>query len=611
MKIIGCICLLILFYSFTSGTGSKNEPQKAAAAYYDKCLDTLSFVMLKFQSASRRTKNRDSLIKHFFQSRNAYKKAEFFIDIFDPFIARKLNGPDLLKIDSDAPTDSMKPHGLQTIEAILYASDIDAGRLNAEIGLFIQNINQLRNDPDRIYYFRDDKIWEAMRLGVFRIISLGITGFDAPLSFHSLPETRAVLSCMFRTIQLYKKNITAAEYNEARRLFDLADSYLDQHNNFNTFDRLSFIRNHINRISAWITTCSKKLGYINYNQLTPLNPDAPHLFASGIMNVSFFSPNELYQLTPQRIALGKRLFYDTRMSGNGSRSCASCHQPQKAFTDGLQKPKDLSGNKLLLRNTPTLWNAVFQKNQFYDSRAMTLEIQLSTVVHDPDEMNGSLADQVPKLLADKEYYALFREAYPESNECINEYTIANAISSFMRSLVSLNSRFDRYMRRQTDSLTANEKNGFNLFMGKAKCGTCHYAPVFNGLIPPQYQETESETLAVPADEKPTSTLDEDPGRFAFTKLPFHKHSFKTSTVRNAALTAPYMHNGVFKTLEAVIDFYNDGGGAGRGIILETQTLPTDKLNLTKKEKKDIIAFLHTLTDTTSTSFSTTHPQIPH
>ena len=213
-------------------------------------------------------------------------------------------------------------------------------------------------------------------------------------------------------------------------------------------------------------------------------------------------------------------------------------------------------------------------------------------------MAGSLHNSIAKLAADKEYNAAFTKAYPEATERITEYSIANAISSYVRSLTSFNSRFDRYMRHETDSFTQSEKNGYVLFMGKAKCGTCHYAPVFNGLTPPLYQETESEILAVPATNDSRSTIDNDPGKESYTKVTLHRYAFKTPTIRNISLTAPYMHNGVFKTLDEVLQFYNDGGGAGRGIELATQTLPTDKLRLSKKEMKDIIAFLQTLTDTT-------------
>ena len=254
----------------------------------------------------------------------------------------------------------------------------------------------------------------------------------------------------------------------------------------------------------------------------------------------------------------------------------------------------------LARNTPTLWNSALQTRQFFDSRTTTLEDQLSAVVHNPQEMRGSLQESIPTLQQDSLYRDLFKKAYPEHKEPIIQYNIANAIASYLRTLIALNSRFDQYMRGDTTKLNANEKAGFNLFMGKAKCGTCHYMPLFNGLVPTEFVETESEVLGVPkTDDKKKPVLDNDKGKFDFTTATVHQFAFKTPTLRNIALTAPYMHNGVFKTLEAVLEFYNNGGGAGLHIAPPTQTLPGDKLKLTEKEIKNIIVFMHALTDTTA------------
>ena len=146
-------------------------------------------------------------------------------------------------------------------------------------------------------------------------------------------------------------------------------------------------------------------------------------------------------------------------------------------------------------------------------------------------------------------------------------------------------------------LTISEKNGFNLFTGKAKCATCHFIPLFNGLVPPEFTETETEVLGVPATKsKKNATLDTDPGKYNITHSVIHKNAFKTSTLRNIELTGPYMHNGVFNSLDEVMEFYNEGGGAGLKISPDNQTLPKNKLHLTKKEMADIIAFLKSLTD---------------
>ncbi len=222
---------------------------------------------------------------------------------------------------------------------------------------------------------------------------------------------------------------------------------------------------------------------------------------------------------------------------------------------------------------------------------------MKEVVHNNEEMEGSLAVAASELKKSAAYRQLFEEAYAEEKEPVNAYNIANAISSYIRTLVALDSRFDRYMRGDRSILTASEKNGFNLFTGKAKCATCHFVPLFNGLVPPEFTETETEVLGVPATkEKKPAVLDADPGKFELTESVIHKFAFKTPGIRNIAQTSPYMHNGVFNTLEEVMAFYNEGGGAGLDIAPENQTLPQDKLNLSKKEIADIIAFMNSLTD---------------
>jgi cytochrome c peroxidase len=154
------------------------------------------------------------------------------------------------------------------------------------------------------------------------------------------------------------------------------------------------------------------------------------------------------------------------------------------------------------------------------------------------------------------------------------------------------------MRGQRSAMKPNEIKGFNLFMGKALCATCHFIPLFNGSRPPLFYYQESEVIGVPSTPgKIDAKIDSDPGRYSIINRNFLKHSFKTPTLRNIALTAPYMHNGVFDSLEQVIEFYNNGGGKGLHIDLDNQTLPFEKLNLDAAEQRSIISFLKTLTDT--------------
>lgn len=181
---------------------------------------------------------------------------------------------------------------------------------------------------------------------------------------------------------------------------------------------------------------------------------------------------------------------------------------------------------------------------------------------------------------------------------VSEEQVRIAIAGYIRSLVRFDARFDRYVRGDATALDLAERRGFNTFMGKGKCGTCHFVPLFGGTVPPTYLKTELEVLGVPTrPDTVNATVDLDPGAYRITRIPLHQHAFKTPSLRNVAVTGPYMHNGAYRTLEQVVDFYARGGGAGIGVDLPNQTLPPDPLRLTAREKPDLVAFMRSLTDT--------------
>jgi len=326
-----------------------------------------------------------------------------------------------------------------------------------------------------------------------------------------------------------------------------------------------------------------------------LRYNAGHMFAPGAMHPA--EPMNGSILQTKQAELGKRLFFDTRLSGNGSKSCASCHNPANYFTDGLPKSIGFNPHTNVRRNAPSLFYASAQKNQFWDGRATTLEEQIEAVMRDSSEMNAVPAQRMRLLLSDKSYKRLFKRAFENKKEKRGERQIYSALAAFIKTLNPYNSDFDRYIAGDQQALTASQVNGFNLFMGKAQCGTCHFAPLFNGLIPPFYALTEFEVIGTTATddfEKPKK--DQDRGRMDVRNTPYYEAAFKTPTVRNAAVTGPSMHNGAFTSLEKVIDFYDKGGGAGLGLELPRQTLSPLPLHLAEDEKKDIIAFLNALTD---------------
>ena len=313
------------------------------------------------------------------------------------------------------------------------------------------------------------------------------------------------------------------------------------------------------------------------------------------LNPDFYTPYAAAASNTNKIKLGKYLFYDVRLSKSNTISCASCHKPEIFFTDGLKKASNFAHGGTLARNTPTLYYAALQASQFYDQRTSTLEEQINDVMENSEEFNLADAALISKISSINEYKQLSKLAF--ESDTLDNFKIRNAIGSYVRSLQPFSSSFDDYIKGKDDALNAEEITGFNLFMGKAKCGTCHFAPVFNGTIPPWFPKSESEIIGIP--EKAVwqnAKIDPDPGRYAINQLEELKYAFKTPTVRNTAKTAPYMHNGVYNTLDEVVNFYHKGGGLGIGIDLPFQSLPFDSLQLNNNEKKSIVAFMNALTD---------------
>jgi cytochrome c peroxidase len=536
----------------------------------------------------------------FLQARLAFKRFEWAAEYFEPAASRTVNGPPVKEVELSGVV--IEPGGLQVIEGLLYPAydTVNKSELLRQLSLLERGCVKYKTHFENIDIL-DWQVFDAVKLEVFRIETLGITGFDNLLSLKSMTECAASLGSVRDVLGHYDEGV--------RGKFDTAVAFLGSAADFNSFDRAAFITAYGNPITTAITASEErlKIAVTRYNRL--LNQDAKTLFDTAAFNVNAYAPDESSFISPAKIALGQRLFADPGLSGDGTRSCQSCHQPGKAFTDGLVKNTDLGSKQLLARNTPTLLNAALQPSQFYDLRVRTLEDQSLTVVQNTVEMHGSMKLSVQRLWQDTGYRRLFAAAFPRKDRAgIDTLEVMNALGSFVRSLVFLNSRFDAYMRGDKAAMSEEEVKGFNLFMGKAKCGTCHYMPLFNGNFPPRFVKTEAEVIGVPGAGRGVGgagvgssaghgagvVIDADMGRFAIVANESFRHAFKTPTVRNAAVTAPYMHNGVFGTLEEVVDFYDKGGGVGLGMKMPNQTLPFDKLELSEKEKKELVAFMKSL-----------------
>ncbi len=558
-------------------------------AYYFTTLDSTIYYLNQMDTANSLQKNQSL----FLEVRKWYKYNEPMLMAYDYENYLTINGPNLLKVEIDDYTDIKKiePKSLQVVEEIIFDESPDLQKLHSTLQFLKVRLPFIKKNHI-IYRQRDKHQLKLIRDAIVNIAAKGITGFDSPMLANSLKEAAYNYQSISQIITIYKDGFNDKSiYEEWMSNLKETITILEK-GDFDSFDRYGFIKNHTNNQLALVNKTADDWG-VELNKSRELNPNAENLFSKDFLNLEMYAYQKNASGSKEQIKLVKVLFNDASLSQNKNMSCASCHLANKAFTDGNPKALGIDG-KELQRNTPTLTYAAFQKSFFYDGRSDGLENQIVSVVNAPDEFHMDLKEVENVVKADSAYRKLFNAAYAGE---ISDQNIRNAIANYVRDLASFNSKFDRNMQNIEQSLTVSEIQGFNLFMGKAGCGTCHFAPTFNGTVPPKYNETEFENLGVPANASFTNPeLDDDPGLFYPYEVEEKRHFFKTSTVRNIALTPPYMHNGVYESLEEVLQFYNVGGGAGMGLDVRYQTLPPDSLNLTDNEIEAIIAFMKTLTD---------------
>jgi cytochrome c peroxidase len=296
--------------------------------------------------------------------------------------------------------------------------------------------------------------------------------------------------------------------------------------------------------------------------------------------------------TPEKIELGKKLFFDRRLSGDGTMSCVTCHDPDKAFTDGLELSLSYPTTRNW-RNSPTLVNVAYQKYLFSDGRALSLEDQALFPMMSAFEMNRNLDFVEEVIRSVPAYVDAFQKVF--GGEVTRE-RMAMAIAAFERTILSVNSPLDKYLKGDRNAISDDAKKGLELFMGKAKCAECHFGvnlsdDRFHALNVPENPDQQSDPriaatrrfVAKVYHYEDYRNLAEDPGRYLITKDKKDWKAFRTPTLREIAKTAPYMHNGIFATLDEVIEFFDKGGGKGNKVL--------QPLGLNNKEKAYLRTFL--------------------
>lgn len=313
--------------------------------------------------------------------------------------------------------------------------------------------------------------------------------------------------------------------------------------------------------------------------------------------------------TPEKIELGKKLFFDRRLSGDGTTSCATCHVPEQGYADGQDISQSYPTTRNW-RNAQTLYNVGMYKNLFHDGRVKTLEDQALFPMMSAFEMNQNLDFLEEEIRVVPEYVVAFEKVF--KGEPTRE-RIAMAIAAFERTIVSLNAPYDRYLKGEDTALSPDARKGFEIFRGKGKCIECHYGS--NLSDDKFYALNVPENPALADDTRVTATmrfvakvyhypayrdLKEDPGRYLITKKKQDWKAFRTPTVREVSRTGPYMHNGIFSSIDEVIDFFDAGGGKGNRWLTP--------LGLSTDEKQHLKAFL--MEALTGEELKITHPDVP-
>jgi cytochrome c peroxidase len=579
---------------------------EGAVDYFRKAAGEFAVSCTQLRKAVEGPEDLGALRLRLADARLRYKRIESFLEYFFRSSATIYNRPPKFEAE-DGGMEYQEAVGLQLMEALLYAPAPDRHALLEQAKAVESSAVDL---PALLYELKADdrQLLESLRIELIRVIALDITGYEAPLLKSGIVESRAAMEAIEMQLRPYLDGGKRAD--SVGRYLGICLDLLK--GDFDGFDRVRFLREAALPLQRQLGLFIREKG-LQLNTTKTLNYAAEDIFSPDAFLVRKF-PGGTAEAggaadSAELAARGRRLFFDSSLSGNGRKSCASCHNPSRAFTDGLPVSIGLDGHERLDRNAPTLLYSAYQFSQFWDGRVKSLEEQIRTVLHNPREMGATT---------------------------VREGDVA-AIAAYVRSLHPMNSLFDRYIRSgpgdegglrgrgalsdgslSAGALSAGARRGANLFMGKAQCATCHFIPFFNGLIPPDYAVSEFEVLGTTEGDDfghPRLSglgdglrlsgrgdglrLSRDSGRYGAYPLPFFRGAFKTPTVRDAALTAPYMHDGGFRSLETVLQFYNAGGGAGMGLSVPDQTLSSDSLRLSTGEMNDIILFIRTLTDSLS------------
>lgn len=605
------ICIILLF-------ASSKFTKSAYSELYTSSLQNFENEVLQLQEEITHAEStKEAVLVQLHSCRKQLKAVDFWLRYADPILHKKINGPLPVEWETEVFEKWERPYKRTsagfTLSELYLEEEYTTDSLSSLINECLVAVQQFQNDslidrlnaPENFYY--------SNRLFLLNLATIYTTGFECPNTNQIIPELRHMLQA---TSSIYDAfNLSFEEYSTGEDYLELyhrtTEYVYTQPTNFQAFDHFRFIRDYVNPLFQLNQQLIAKydLKSSNVNDYS-LNNKATSIFDKSLYHAQEYrglfkglkNASDIRRLEK----LGETLFHDPILSINNKRSCSSCHKRENCFTENKATSTQLDNSLTLDRNTPSLINSLKNHLLMLDGRHIDPVSQANEVTQNPQEMGSSESELFKKVLSVK-YYK--KELKHLSSKVIDNQLSAkhiySALIAYYGSFDNNKSPFDNAMNKEA-SLSNDEIAGFNLFMSKGECGTCHFAPIFNGVKPP-YVSSEFEVLGTPADTNYTK-LSNDLGRGKILDVVEMQRAFRTPTLRNSSCTAPYMHNGVFKTLEEVLDFYNNGGGSGRKLQVTNQTLNNEKLNLTDTEIKQIIAFIKSLDE--AITVSTTPIELP-
>jgi len=603
------LLVLILLSAFAFRKDSSNETY--VRNYSERLIrfqKNCQLLTRSISSGQLDEKQKQALTEKIHTLRNEVKGMDFWLRYLEPLAYKKINGPLPVEWETEVFEKFEKPYrregaGLTLTEIYLGDNLVNGDSIKYLISAAEMAAHHYVKDSLQQILLSPDHFFFCNRLFLLNLSAIYTTGFECPDPERIIPELRLMLNEVNIIYANFESSFPEIKLGaDYHTIYENARQFVNnQPENATEFDHFTFIRDFINPLFQLNQEIIRKhelksISPIDYS----LNPKSTSIFNKDL----YFAQNTrgIYsrirdpKIQEQIYRLGEKLFYDPLLSGNNQRSCASCHKAENYFADtSVSSNLQFDGISQLQRNTPSLMTAPYQHLLMHDGKHTTLQEQSNAVISNSLEMHCQEKDLIKKLLTCEDYKKTFAELlkHTPQEEAVNIRHVSSALTTYYSSFSVYSSDFDQQIKNEKEKNQAVAA-GFNLFMSKAQCATCHFPPHFNGVKPP-YTGSEFEVIGVPSSLNFTA-VNPDVGRHFINPAYETEHAFRTAGLKNIAMTAPYMHNGLFKTLKEVVDFYDAGGGAGRGLKLDNQTLSSDSLRLTPKEKRDLIVFMESLTE---------------